>query len=216
MKPSERRWVNRRVTHDAFIETLALISSFYDGCKIGYQGNEGYRKSTDLGKFAHCVRELFVEGFIHPDRTVFMDLGCADGRVNVMMSYFVRSSLGIEIDPEILSEYEPQRRALLEDIEEAGLEPPKDNVRLFHGNSLDASVHRNIQAATGFEFRDVDLFYTYITLHDVFAEMICREAAQGALYLVYGFHRVLPSYPGLDVLIPDVGGQQIAALFVKR
>jgi hypothetical protein len=81
---------------------------------------------------------------------------------------------------------------------------------------LDASVYRRIHQETGLWFEDMDLFYTYITLHDVFAEKICRDAADGALYLVYGFHRVLPSYPGLDVLIPDVGGQQIAALFVKR
>ena len=85
------------VIDDRLSRTLALIGSFYDACKVGYQGNEGYRKSTDLCKFAECIRELLAEGFIDPNRTVFTDLGCADGRVNVMMSYFVRTSIGIEI-----------------------------------------------------------------------------------------------------------------------
>ena len=197
-------------------QTLALIGSFYDACRVGYQGHEGYRKSTDLRKFAHCIRELVAQGCIDPGRTVFADLGCADGRVNVMMSYFVRTSIGIEMDPDILSEYEPRKKALRAEIEEADLEPPHDNIHLFQGSSLDASLYQRVHKETGLRFADVGLFYTYITLHDVFAEKISREAEEGALYLIYGFHRVLPSYPGLEVLIPDVGGQQIAALFVKR
>lgn len=197
-------------------QTLALIGSFYDACKVGYQGNEGYRKSTDLGKFVACVRDLLAQGFLDPARTVFTDLGCGDGRVNVLMSYFVARSIGIEVDPDILSEYEPRKRALLERIEEANLEPPPENISLFKGNSLNPSVYERIHDQTGLRFEAMDLFYTYITLHDVFAEKIRRHARDGALYLVYGFHRVLPTYPGLEVLIPDVGGQQIAALFVKR
>ncbi len=216
MKPSGKKWAPPPVIDDRRARTLALIGSFYDACKVGYQGNEGYRKSTDLRKFAECIRELAGRGCVDPARTVFTDLGCADGRVNVMMSYFVRKSIGIEIDPDILVEYGPRKRALLAEIEEAGLEAPPDNIHLFEGSSLDDSLYGRIYDATGLRFADVNLFYTYITLHEVFAEKICREAEEGALYLVYGFHRVLPCYPGLDVLIPDVGGQQIAALFVKR
>lgn len=216
MKPSGKKWATKPVIDDRLSRTLALIGSFYDACKVGYQGNEGYRKSTDLQKFAESIRELVSEGFIDPNRTVFTDLGCADGRVNVMMSYFVRTSIGIEIDPDILSEYGPHKKALLAEIEEESLEPPHDNIRLFQGSSLDDSLYRGIYDETGLRFADMDLFYTYITLHDVFAEKICRDARDGALYLVYGFHKVLPSYAGLEVLNPDVGGQQIAALFVKR
>jgi hypothetical protein len=216
MKPSEEKWAAKPVIDDRLSRTLALIGSFYDTCKVGYQGNEGYRKSTDLLKFAECIRELLSEGFLDPTRTVFTDLGCADGRVNVMMSYFVKTSLGIEIDPDILAEYEPRRKSLLRRIEQESLEPPRENIHLFEGSSLDASIYRDVREETGLEFSDMDLFYTYITLHDVFAEKIGREAREGALYLVYGFNRVLPSYGGLEVLIPDVGGQQIAALFVKR
>jgi hypothetical protein len=216
MKPSRKKWAEKPVIDDRLSRTLALIGSFYDACKVGYQGNEGYRKSTDLRKFVECIRELLSEGLVDPKRTVFTDLGCADGRVNVMMSYFVGTSIGIEIDPDILSEYEPHKRALLGRIEEVGLEPPRENIHLFQGSSLDDSLYRGIYDETGLRFSDTDLFYTYITLHDVFAEKICRDARDGALYLVYGFHKVLPSYTGLEILIPDVGGQQIAALFVKR
>jgi hypothetical protein len=196
--------------------TLDFIASYYDACKVGYQGNEGYRKSTDLRKFAHCIRDLLGQGFLHPGRTVFTDLGCADGRVNVMMSYFVRLSIGIEIDPDILAEYEPHREGLLAGMQAEGLDPPKQNIHLFPGSSLDDSVYRRIFLETGIRFRDMDLFYTYITLHEVFAERIAGDAGDGALYLVYGFHRVLPSYPGLKLLVPDVGNQGIAALFAKE
>ena len=216
MKPSGRRSAVRPPIDERRKRTLDLIGSFYDARKVGYQGNEGYRKSTDLHKFVRCLRELLAGGLVDPGRTVFMDLGCADGRVNVLMSYFVRASIGIEIDPDILSEYEPGKKALLRAIREAGLEPPPDNIRIFRGDSLDASLHRRIHQETGFGFADVDLFYTYITLHDVFGERIGRDGKDGALYLVYGFHSVLPSYPGLEVLIPDAGGERIAALFAKR
>ncbi len=216
MKPLEKDWAAAPVMDDRLDRTLAHIGSFYDARKFGYQGNEGYRKSTDLRKFASCIGELLREGLLDADRTVFTDLGCADGRVNVMMSYFVRASIGIEIDPEILSEYEPRKRALLREIEQGSLEPPPDNLFLFQGSSLDDSLHGRIFEETGFRFEDTDLFYTYITLHDAFAEKISRDARDGALYLVYGFHRVLPSYEGLEVLIPDVGQQHIAALFMKR
>ncbi len=216
MKPSGRKWAPPPGIDDRRARTLALIGSFYDACKVGCQGNEGYRKSTDLRKFAGCILELADRGLMDPARTVFADLGCADGRVNVMMSYFVRQSIGMEIDPEILAEYGPRKEALLAEIGEAGLETPPDNIHLFEGSSLDDALYERIYDETGLRFADMNLFYTYITLHDVFAEKIGREAEEDALYLVYGFHRVLPSYPRLDVLIPDVGGQQIAALFVKR
>jgi hypothetical protein len=216
MKPSRATWDSESLNDDRLTRTLALIGSFYDACKVGYQGNEGYRKSTDLGKFSDCVRELVAKRLIDPARTIFTDLGCADGRVNVMMSYFVRRSIGIEIDPDILSEYEPRKRELLQRIKQSGLTTPPDNICLFEGSSVAPSVYPRIQRETGVRFSDVDLFYTYITLHEVFAEKIRQDGKEGALYLVYGFHRVLPAYPGLELLIPDVGGQQIASLFVKR
>lgn len=40
------------------VKAPALVADFYSGCKFGYEGHEGYRKSTDLAKFLKCVREL--------------------------------------------------------------------------------------------------------------------------------------------------------------
>lgn len=78
---------------------------------------------------------------------------------------------------------------------------------------MESSTYERISKETGVNFSDIDLFYTYITLHDLFAEKIVREAKSGALYLVYGFHKILPRYKGLTVVIADVGSQGIATLY---
>ena len=201
---------------DHQIETLALIAAFFDRCRFGYEGFEGYRKSTDLYKFLGCIQELESSALIDPQRTVFADLGCADGRVNILMSYFVRLSLGIEIDPEILAEFGPRKAELCSRLEQAKLTPPPANITLFQGSSLDPQTYSKVYAEVDVRFADIDLFYTYITLHDLFAEQIAAEAKPGALYLVYGFNRVLPRYRKLEILAPDLGSQGIAALYRKE
>ncbi len=197
-------------------DSLSLIADFYDSCKYGCEGFEGYRKSTDLRKFIVCVEELRSLGFIDPEKTIFADLGCADGRVNVLMSYFVRKSIGIEIDAEILAEYSTRSAELGSLLREKGLKLPPENVFLYAGSSLDSDTYRRVSSETGARFDDVDLFYTYITLHDVFSEKIAEEARHGALYLVYGFNKVLPRYEGLKLVVPDVASQGIAALYAKE
>jgi len=216
MKPSRRSPAHDAPPPRGLPETLAAIADFYDRCKVGVRGNQGYRKSTDLQRMTACALELRSRGILDPERTVFLDLGCADGRVNVLMGYFVRRSLGIEIDPEILAEYAPRRLALQARLEAQGLLPPPGNVHLFCGSSLDASLDARIRREAGCGFAQVDLFYTYITLHDVLAKRIEREAGEGAGYLVYGFGRILPRYEGLETVIRDVGGQGIAALYRKK
>jgi hypothetical protein len=199
----------------AFERTIRLAAAYFDGCKVGYTGTKGYRKSTDLSKFIACIDDLATSGIIRPDRTVFADLGCADGRVNLLMSYFVKLSLGIEIDSEILSEYAARKKELLSILErEAGIFPP-ENIFLFQGSSLDNRTFEEIRSKAGVAFEDIDIFYTYITLHDVFAEKIAEMGRCGAYYLVYGFNRVLPRYEALELVLPDVGSQGIAALFRK-
>jgi len=196
---------------------LKAIAAFFDGCKVGYQGTKGYRKSTDLFKFIHCIRELRTLGFLDKDSTVFTDLGCADGRVNIFMSYFVRQSIGIEIDSEILNEYTLRRKGLDGLLRQAGLPLPPGNIFLFNGNSIDPETYKRMGEETGVGFADVDIFYTYITLHDVFGEKIAAEARPGALYLVYGFNRILPRYgEKMEIVLPDVGSQGIAALYRKK
>jgi hypothetical protein len=197
-------------------ETISLITTFYDSLKVGYEGSEGYRKSTNLAKLSKCVRELASLGLIQLHRTVFVDLGCADGRVNVLMSYVAGKSIGIEIDADILSEFSPRKKTLLAELKKRKLMLPPDNIALFQGSSLAPSTYQHMVSEIGIHLKDVDLFYTYITLHDLFAEKIAKEAKDGALYLVYGFNKVLPRYQGLSLLIPDVASQEIAALYVKE
>jgi len=195
--------------------TSICIARHYDGQKYGREGVEGYRKSTDLMKLVEVVEELARLKVVNHATTVFLDLGCADGRVNVLLSYRVKRSLGIEIDPLILQEYAPRKRTLLDVLVREGLPLPPDNIHVLVGNSLDTDTHQALFNAAGVRFSDVDLFYTYITLHDLFGEMIASHAKKGAHYLVYGFNKVLPRYEGLELVIPDVGSQSIAALYRK-
>ena len=196
-------------------KTIDLIARYYDGCKVGYVGHEGYRKSTDLVKFARCIDELVGLGLIDPNRTLFLDLGCADGRVNVLMSYFVKLSVGIEIDPEILAEYNQRKEEVGDKLREADLIQPVDNITLFRGNSLEAATYEQIENTINLRFEEIDIFYTYITLHDLFGAKIAAEAKPKALYLVYGFNKILPRYQGLELLIPDLASQGIVALYGK-
>jgi SAM-dependent methyltransferase len=197
-------------------QTVACIADYYNGCKVGYVGHEGYRKSTDLAKFARCIDELVRLGFIDSDHTLFLDLGCADGRVNMLMSYFVKRSVGIEIDPEILAEFSPRKEELTHRLQSQNLNQPPDNLFLFNGNSLEAATYERIENTINVRFEQIDLFYTYITLHDLFGAKIAEEAKPKALYLVYGFSNILPRYQGLELLIPDVASQGILALYGKR
>jgi hypothetical protein len=197
-------------------QTVACIADYYNGCKVGYVGHEGYRKSTDLYKFGKCIDELVALGYIEPQHTTFLDLGCADGRVNVLMSYFVKRSVGIEIDPEILAEFSPRKKELTHRIQSGNLVQSPDNIFLFNGNSLEAATYERIENTINVGFEEIDLFYTYITLHDLFGAKIAEEAKPKALYLVYGFSKILPRYQGLKLLIPDVASQGILALYGKR
>ena len=196
-------------------QTLDLIARFYNDHKVGYVGYEGYRKSTDLVKLGRCIDELVALGLINAQNTIFADLGCADGRVNVLMSYFVKRSVGIEIDPEILAEFNPRKQELTQKLQSENLIQPSNNIDLFQGNSLEAATYEKIESAINLRFEDIDLFYTYITLHDLFAAKIAREAKANSLYLVYGFSKILPRYEGLEVIIPDVASQGIVALYGK-
>ena len=196
-------------------KTIDLIARYYDGCKVGYVGHEGYRKSTDLVKFARCIDELVGLGLIDPNHALFLDLGCADGRVNVLMSYFVKLSVGIEIDPEILAEYNPRKEEVGHKLRKANLIQPMDNITLFRGNSLEAATYEQIESTINLRFEEIDIFYTYITLHDLFGAKIAAEAKPKALYLVYGFNKILPRYQGLELLIPDLASQGIVALYGK-
>jgi SAM-dependent methyltransferase len=169
---------------DALIKTMKLASDYFDVRKVGCFCNTGYRKTTDISKLGACIEDLAGSGIIDPVRSVFMDLGCGDGRVNLLMGYFVRLSIGIEIDADILSEYEPKKDELLSVLRRKGAVLPPENIFLFPGSSLDTATFDEVRSRTGIDFSDVDLFYTYITLHDVFASTIAERGRSGACYLV--------------------------------
>ncbi len=195
--------------------TLRFISLFFDRYKVGYEGNQGYRKTTDLLKLHHAALDLVKAGYLDREKTIFWDLGCGDGRVNIFMSYFVRCSIGTEIEPSIFEEYQVRTKELENALHGKNLKLPPDNIYLFQGNSLSNATERKVLRHTGYSFHDVDMFYTYITLHDVFAEKIIHDAKKGAKYLVYGFNKILPSYNGMKLINPDVGKQNILALYEK-
>ncbi len=196
--------------------TLRLIADYFDGCKVGYFGTKGYRKSTDMSKFIACLDDLRHTGVIRAGETIFADLGCGDGRVNILMSYSVKLSIGIEIDSDILFEYTQRRSELAPILKRFNGTAPPDNIFLFNGSSLEEATFGMIRAETGAGLEDIDLFYTYITLHDIFAELIAEKGHPGAYYLVYGFSKVLPRYESFELVLPDVGSQGIAALFRKK
>ena len=45
-----------------------------------------------------------------------------------------------------------------------------------------------------------DLFYTYLVMHEEFAELIKARGRKGSVFLVYGVDRILPRYEGLRLL----------------
>lgn len=196
-------------------KTLDRVARFYDDRKVGDIGPLGFRRSTDLMKLLVCLERLLEEKIIEPDKTKFLDLGCADGRVNVFLSYLVKSSIGIELDEWTLDEYEPLRSKLDGKLHNERLLSPQKNISLFHGDSTDKTVHETIVRQTGIGFEDFDLFYTYLIMHEEFAELIAEKAKTGSVFMVYGLHKILPRYEGLqhlDLFSPMEG---VLALYQK-
>lgn len=180
--------------------TLKTIAGFYDERKVGDVGALGFRRSTDLLTLLDCLETFLKEGWLVPGESRFLDLGCADGRVNVLMSYLTRVSAGIELDEWTLDEYEPLKQALEERLEQEGCLPPPANIRLFHGDSTAQEVHDTLEKETGIAFEDYDLFYTYLIMHEEFSELIRKRARPGARFMVYGLSHIMPRYPGMRLL----------------
>jgi len=181
-------------------DSLAAVAEFYDQRKVGDSGPLGFRRSTDLMTLLACADRLMEEKIIVPGETAFLDLGCADGRVNLFFSYLVRLSVGIELDEWTLDEYGPLRSHLEALLKRENLPPPPENIFLFHGDSTDRRLHDAVYHTTGLGVESFDLFYTYLVMHDAFAEMLAERARQGAIFMVYGLHAILPQYPGFRLL----------------
>jgi len=197
-------------------KTIDRVATFYEIYKVGYEGGQGYRKSSDLIKLSRCIYKMLATSIVNPEKTIFMDLGCGDGRVNVLFSYFVKKSIGIEIDADILFEHKRHEKKLEKVLVEEGLILPPSNIYLQHGDSLEDSTLRKVYENTDIIFSDIDIFYTYITLHDLFAEKISNEAKRGAYFVLYGFHKILPNYPGLKLLSEGNTLEEIVAIYRKE
>jgi len=180
--------------------SLSAVADYYDRRKVGDVGHLGFRRSTDLSRLMAGVDRLVAEGVILPGKTRFLDLGCADGRVNVFLSYLVGISVGIELDEWTLDEYAPLKSQLTAHLKDRGLSPPPDNLFLFQGDSTDKKIHARMASETGLSLQDFDLFYTYLVMHEEFARLIRDRARPGAVFMVYGLEKVLPRYPGFQLL----------------
>ncbi len=182
---------------------LRQVAAFYDRKKIGATGGLGFRKSTDLSRLLAAMEFMIEDGLFYPGRVRFLDLGCADGRVNVLMSYLTEISVGVEIDDWSLEEYRPLRQELDSLLVELGLPTPKPNIFLFRGDVTDGHLWDRIEKQTAKGWQDFDLFYTYMTLLEEFADLVARKAKVGALFMVYGLEKIQPSFSGLKILYPQ-------------
>jgi hypothetical protein len=186
--------------HEKLKRTLSRVAAFYDERLVGNVGPLGFRRSTDLGTLLGCLPLLLDAGIVRPGRSSFCDLGCADGRVNVFLSYLVRISVGIELDDWTLEENAGLQAELDRALAAEGLLPVPDNVFLFHGDSTDPAVQAAMAVASGVAMHEFDLFYTYFVMMEEFAELIAARGKPGAVFMIYGLDGIRPDYPGLKPL----------------
>jgi hypothetical protein len=203
------------VKTDKLEKTLQTVVDFYDQRKVGHIGSMGFRRSSDLGRVKGAIAQLIGRSLLTPQKCLFLDMGCADGRVNVFMSYLTAKSIGIEVNEWIMDEYVPVRTELEDTLKTARLPLPPDNVSLFLGDTLDDETHEAIRDRTGTGFEEFDLFYTYLSMYEEFSELIARKAKKGALFMVYGLDKILPKITGLELLTPQEPLQGIIALYRK-
>jgi hypothetical protein len=181
-------------------QTLNRVASFYDRRKVGEAGALGFRRSTDLMTLAACIERLTEENIVTPGMSKFLDLGCADGRVNVLLSYLTALSAGIEIDGWTLEEYEPLRSDLEKNLRSRGLPLPPDNIFLLHGDAMAPSTHFRLARETGVGLGDFDLFYTCLVMYEEFAGLLSRLARPGASLLIYGLGSIVPRIKGFALI----------------
>ena len=196
------------------IHTLRRVARFYDQRKVGDVGALGFRRSSDLERLLACIERMVDEQYLVPQGSLFLDMGCADGRVNVLLSYLLKSSVGVELDEWTLDEYPPLLGQLRMRLEAEYLPLPPENIRLFQGDAMDSGLHQTIREETGIGIGDFDLFYTYLTMQEEFADLIIRKAKRGAIFMVYGLERILPRWDGM-ALLTERPLEDILALYKK-
>ena len=196
-------------------KTLLRVAQYYDQKKVGDSGPLGFRRSTDLTRLLSCMDGLINMDMLDPGGSIFLDMGCADGRVNVLMSYIMKRSIGIELDDWTLDEYGSLKLELETILLKQDLPLPPPIISLFHGDSMDETVYKVLYDRTGIRFGEIDLFYTYLTMQYEFGELIARKAKKGAVFMVYGLAGIIPELNGFKILTRDRPMKGILALYQK-
>jgi hypothetical protein len=207
--------LHQRVTgllqdYDRLEAALEFVCEFCDRRKAGQAGPDGFRRSTDLGTLLPGLLRLADAGVLDARRTNFLELGCADGRVNLLAGYLVKSSVGIELADWILDEHGQLRSGLEAGLAQKDLLPPPGNVFLFHGDAAGPDVYSRIRRRTGLAFGDFDVFYTYLWMQKEYARMIAGRARPGSVLLVYGPDRLRSELEGLR-LAGEISSENLAA-----
>ena len=197
-------------------KSLKKLVEFFDARQVGDVGPLGFRRSTNLTTLLACTERLIRENIVKQDQSTFLDLGCADGRVNLFFSFLMRLSVGVELDEWTLDEHVPLRKELLGTMKQAGMRPLNENVYLFHGDATDKVVHGQIAQETGLSLSEFDFFYTYLIMHEEFARMLSEKAKKGAIYMVYGLHRIMPRYSGFRLMTEFSPMEGVLALYEKE
>lgn len=201
---------------DKLNKTLQKISEFYDQKKVGDIGPLGFRRSTDLARLTACLDKLIDLGHLIPGESLFLDMGCADGRVNVLLSPLLKKSIGIELDEWTVDEYAPLINELKSMMEKEALSVPSGNIDLFCGDAMDEELYTSIYNKTGVRFEDIDLFYTYLIMFEEFAGLIANKAKKDAVFMIYGLERIMPQLDGFKLLTFEGPLEGILALYQKK
>ena len=196
-------------------EAMLKVAGFFDSRKAGNAGPLGFRRSSDLEKLISGIEELQKNKILASSGLNFMDMGCGDGRVNILLSYIANKSIGIELDEWTLDDYNPLKEKLGKELNKYNLPLPPGNIHLFEGDSLDPLLHNRIFKKTGAAIENIDLFYTYLTMHEEIAALITQSAKPGALFMVYGLEKIMPKYDGLELLTPVEPLEGILAVYRK-
>ena len=128
----------------------------------------------------------------------------------------MRVSVGVELDEWTLDEYAPLKQDLEESLKDAGVGLPNQNIYLFQGDATDEAVHGQIFHETSLNLADFDFFYTYLIMHEEFAHMLAEKAKKGAVYMVYGLHKIMPRYPGFRLMRELSPMEGVLALYEKE
>lgn len=176
--------------------TLYRIAQFYDSKKVGEDGRFGFKRSSDLMTLYKSLNSLLESDVIRYKESIFLDLGCGDGRVNIFFSYVTRLSIGIEIDEWSLDESTRLLDELYPLLKREALIIPPNNIHLYHGDVFDPSIYKRIQDDTGFDIEEFDVFYTYLFMYREFGEILRKKGKDRAVLIVYGTGDIVPHIPG--------------------